>query len=219
MTAKKIILLGASGLVGGAASAAIAKAGHELHLISRRPLPDAPPQAKVHVAPTEGWADLIAKMQADCVISCLGTTMRIAGSKAAFARVDLDLVLSAAACAKQGGAKHFMMVSSSHANAASSNFYLQTKGKAEAGILALGFERTDIFRPGLLKGNRAGPLRYAERIGLMLSPVADMLLFGPLSEYRSIHADIVGGAIAKLVTNNVPGHFIHGNDAMHALAS
>jgi uncharacterized protein YbjT (DUF2867 family) len=217
--AKKIILLGASGLVGGAASAAIAKAGHELHLISRRPLPDAPSQAKVHVAPTEGWAGLIEQMGADCVISCLGTTMRIAGSKAAFAKVDLDLVLSAAACAKQGGAKHFIMVSSAHANGASGSFYPRTKGEAEAGVLALGFERTDIMRPGLLRGDRCGPARYAERIGLMLSPIADMLLIGPLSEYRSIHADIVGGAIAKLVTNNIPGHFIHGNDEMHALAS
>jgi uncharacterized protein YbjT (DUF2867 family) len=217
--AKKIILLGASGLVGGAASAAIAKAGHELHLISRSALPTAPLQAKVHIAPGEGWADLIAQMGADCVISCLGTTIRIAGSKAAFSKVDLDLVLSAATAAKQGGTKHFIMVSSTHANATSNSFYLQIKGKAEEGVAALGFERTDIMRPGLLRGDRGGPIRYAERIGLLLSPVVDMLLMGSLREYRSIHADIVGGAIAKLATNDIPGHFIHGNDEMHALAS
>ncbi len=206
-------------MVGGAASSAIIKAGHELHLISRSPLPKAPALSKIHVAPIENWSGLIAQIDADCVISCLGTTMRIAGSKAAFAAIDLDLILSVATSAKQGGAKQFIMVSSTHANAASSHFYLQTKGKAEEGILALGFARTDIMRPGLLRGERGGPVRYAERIGSFLSPASDLLLMGPLREYRSIQAEIVGSAIAKLAANDIPGHFIHGNDAMHVLAS
>lgn len=218
MTQGKILLVGATGLVGAAAAKAIISAGHELHILSRRPVENAPKRANIIIASPEIWPGHIAEIQPDCAISCLGTTMRIAGSRQAFAHVDLDLVLLVAAAAKKAGARQFISVSSGHANASSSNFYLQTKGKAEQGIVELGFDRTDIMRPGLLRGDRGGPVRYAERIGLLFSPLADLLLQGPLREYRSIHANIVAAAIAKLIGEHDAGHFIHGNIAMHHLA-
>lgn len=219
---RRIILAGATGLVGGYAADFLIKAGHDVHCIMRRERENLPAGARQIVAPTDAWPELVYETKADVAISCLGTTMRIAGSKQAFAAIDFDLVTAFAGAAKHGGAHHFIGVSSVGAGHDSSNFYLSTKGKAEKVIGALGFARTDIMRPGLLRGdrsgNQSGNVRYGEQFGVLLSPLTDMLLMGTLSRYRSISAETVGRAIAALASQEGHGAFIHENSAMLTLA-
>jgi uncharacterized protein YbjT (DUF2867 family) len=214
----RIILAGASGLVGKRAAALLAGKEYDLHLVTRRKIDDAPKQATQHIAPPGEWSDLVVAIKPQTAISCLGTTMRAAGSKEAFFAVDYELVIKFAVAAKAGGAKHFISVSSAGADPDSSNFYLQTKGKAEAAITSLGFDRTDMMRPGLLRGDRAGSMRYGERIGILLSPFVDMLLMGPLSRYASIESEKVAAAIANLAETNDKGDFINENNAINTLA-
>ena len=215
----KIIIAGATGLVGGELAKLLAGSTHELHIIGRRAADDLPDGNEQHIAPTEDWPALIAEIGAAVAISCLGTTMKIAGSQEAFAAVDLDLVLAFASAAKQGGARQIMAVSSTMAVADSANFYLKTKGQAEKSILNLGFDRTDFVRPGLLRGERGGVFRAGEMIGMIVSPLTDMLLMGSLRKYRSIAARDVARAMANLVGAQTQGQFIHENDAILALAS
>lgn len=210
------LLIGATGMIGGAV---IAHAGAmPLTILARRELDELPGQHALLVAPPERWADVIAVERPRVLISCLGTTIRQAGSQAAFRAVDHDLILSAARGARMAGATQMIVVSSVGASAKSRNFYLKTKGETEDGLRALGFERLDILRPGLLMGERPGPPRLGEGIAAMAAPLTDALLHGSLRRYRSIPGEIVARAIVALAGNPQPGVRIHENDAMRRLA-
>jgi uncharacterized protein YbjT (DUF2867 family) len=214
----KVILAGATGLVGRGLANLLSGSTHEVHVIGRRKVDGLPDTTLQHISPTSAWPDLIALIKADVAISCLGTTMKQAGSKGAFAAVDLDLVLEFARAAKQGGAEQMISASSTMAAPDSNSFYLKTKGQAEQGIVDMKFRRVDFMRPGLLRGNRDGSIRPGEMMGMLISPLTDMLLMGGLRKYRSISAENVARAMANLVDAQDHGRFIHENDAILSLA-
>jgi uncharacterized protein YbjT (DUF2867 family) len=209
-----IIIAGSTGLIGALLLKRLS--GHELTLVGRRANPDAPAKAKQLIGDPDDWPSLMADAKYDVAICTLGTTMSQAGSKAAFAAVDHDAVIAFAKAAKAGGARQFMMVSSVGANAKASNFYLATKGQAEDGVKAIGFARVDIFRPGLLRGERGGKTRPVERLMIGLSPITNLLTPRLFDHYRAIDADDVAGAMAGLVGEEREGVFVHHNREMWA---
>ena len=209
-----ILIAGATGLVGREAASLLV--GKGLSIIGRRPVEGL--ACAQLVDSVETWPRLVADAKPDIAISALGTTIRQAGSQAAFRAVDYELVLRVATAAKEAGARQFVMVSSVGASARSSNFYLRTKGEAEDAAKAIGFERVDILRPGLLRGNRSGPARFGESIAMAFSPITDLLTPNVLSQYRSIAALDVARAIAVLAETAGDGVHIHHNSEMLALA-
>lgn len=190
----------------------------EVRVVGRRPLGLVHEKLTEKLGPAEDWPQFLDDHTWDAAISTLGTTLRDAGSQAAFFAVDHDLVLSFARSACAAGTRQFLMVSSVGAHAAARNFYLATKGKAEAGVANIGFERLDILRPGLLRGARAGRLRLGERLAMAVAPVTDFITPAVLSRYRSIPAQSVAVALAALVGAPEPGQFVHHNEEMQALA-
>lgn len=214
----KIFLAGATGLIGSHLAPILVQDGHELHTIGRRAVPDLAVNAIQHVQDVPEWPAIVRKVGAEIAISCLGTTLKQAGSKGAFRAVDFDLIFGFADAARQSGAKQFIDVSSVGASAASSNFYLKTKGETEQAVGTLGFDRVDFLRPGLLRGDRTGPSRPGESIASMLSPVTDLLMIGGLGRYRSISAQTVAKAIAALAGQSASGRFIHENQAIETLS-
>jgi uncharacterized protein YbjT (DUF2867 family) len=209
-----IILAGGSGLIGQATAKRLQ--GPALGLVTRRKLDC---DAQQMVAAVVEWPSHIRAAKPNIAISTLGTTIKQAGSQAAFRAVDFDLVVSVARAAKEAGAKQFIMVTSVGASAKANTFYLKTKGEAEEAVKALGFDRVDILRPGLLRGNRQGPSRPVERLMIGLSPLTDLFTPTVLSQYRSIDAQDVANAIAKLTKETAPGAFIHHNAEMLALSA
>ncbi len=210
----RIILAGASGLVGG--FVARAAGADDLTCLVRRDVPGI--AAKQISADPEAWAGEVAKAKPEIAVCTLGTTIRVAGSKAAFEAIDLDLVREFASAARVAGARQFLMVSSVGANAASGNFYLATKGKAEAAVQALGFDRVDIFRPGLLRGDRRES-RRGEAIAMAISPLTDFLTPRRFDYYRSIAASDVAAAMVRAVGAPAIGAFIHHNREMWAVSA
>jgi uncharacterized protein YbjT (DUF2867 family) len=152
-------------------------------------------------------------------VSALGTTMRSAGSQAAFRAVDLDAVVAFAEGARRAAARHMVTVSSVGADRRSRNFYLRTKGEMERALEGLGFERLDIFRPGLLRGERGGERRLGERVGIALSPLVNLVLRGRLDRLAAIDADRVAAAIAACLGDSEPGTFRHENRDIRELAA
>ncbi len=140
--------------------------------------------------------------------------MKKAGSKEAFAAIDRDLVGTVAKAAKAAGARQFVAVSSTMANAQASQFYLKVKGQAEELMRAEKFDRLDIIRPGLLRGARTNDARLGESLAIIASPIMDRLLHGASRRYRSIDAREVASAIAALLTEDQPGDHIYENDAI-----
>jgi uncharacterized protein YbjT (DUF2867 family) len=172
----------------------------------------------VHVAEPETWKSLIEEIRPETAISALGTTMRKAGSEAVFRTVDYEMVLAFALAARAAGAHRMVTVSSVGAAAASSNFYLRIKGEMERDLRSLGFHRLDVFRPGLLRGERGTDRRLAERIGILVSPVVDLFLQGPFARYASTPAAGLAEAVAGALLDDRPGAFVWENPHFFWLA-
>jgi len=215
----RLALAGATGLVGSLLAPRLVAAGHEVHALQRRPSGPGAPQRNDHVAPADRWAGIVATLAPEAAICALGTTMGKAGSQDAFAAVDRDLVLAFARAARAAGARHLIAVSSAGADPASRHFYLRLKGEVERALAAVGFDRLDLLRPGLLRGARGADRRLGERIGILISPLANLVLRGPLDLYAAIDAELVAGAAVALLRRREPGTFVHHNRALRALAA
>lgn len=217
--AKRIVIAGGTGLIGKQLVNQLAGMRDiDTHMLLR-PLSGQPIVGVAqHVAKPEDWPMIIRELRPDVAICCLGTTMKTAGSKEGFRAVDHDLVLSFATAARAAGAQQFIAVSSVGAAASSSNFYLKTKGEAEDTVGAIDFERVDFLRPGLLTGGERPESRPGESLAMLFSPLTDLLLWGPLSPYRSTPSAKVAQAIVNLTQLGGQGRFIHENESIDALA-
>jgi uncharacterized protein YbjT (DUF2867 family) len=214
----QVALIGATGLVGALAATKMLEQGLTVEALLRRSSGIVGAGWREHIAPAEQWPAIVASLRPEAAISALGTTMRQAGSTAAFRAVDLDRVVDFARSAAAAGARRMVTVSSVGADPGSANFYLRTKGEMEAALEGMGFERLDILRPGLLRGARGGERRPGERIGIALSPIANLFLRGRLDRYAAIDAEIVASAAAGALRQPEPGVYRHDNRSIRALA-
>lgn len=212
----RIALVGASGLIGQSLiRLAVGRTDIRVVAIARReiPLPKGA-RMEVLVADPDNWADAIAAANASVLVSALGTTWKKSGKdEAAFRAVDQDLVLACARAAKQCGMRQMIVVSSVGADAGAKTFYLRVKGEVEQQLGKVGLPRLDVLRPGLLRGARA-ELRPAERLGMVLSPLADLLMQCQYRKYRSIRADAMARAIVGLTREKAAGRFVFEHDAL-----
>jgi uncharacterized protein YbjT (DUF2867 family) len=213
-----VVIAGGSGLVGGQAANFLALGGFDVHLVSRRPSAQLLPAIHEHVGPPADWHAIVASIKPATAISCLGTTIRKAGSRDAFRAVDHDLVLAFAKASHKAGAAHFITVSSVGAMPASSNFYLRTKAEMEQGLQSAGFSRLDIMRPSVLTGGHRDDYRPGEALGILLSPITNMLMLGPMKKFASTPSDKLAKAIMVLADRHDSGIFIHENESIRALA-
>ena len=216
----RVVIVGATGLIGRAVMA-VAVARPDIHLVAvaRREVP-LPKGARMEMllSDAEHWPDAIAAGRPHVVVIALGTTIKaVGGDKQAFRAVDHDLVLESAAAAKAAGARQLIVVSSVGAQFSSKNFYLSVKGEVEDKLAKLHFERLDIIRPGLLRGKREGAPRPAERLGMILSPLLDLLMLGGLRKYRSAKATDVARVILSLAGAKQRGRVVHHHDEMQRI--
>jgi uncharacterized protein YbjT (DUF2867 family) len=168
-------------------------------------------------AELEELPQALAGQTCDLAFCCLGTTMRRAGSQEAFRAVDLAGVVAFATAARAAGARFFGLVSAAGADPAARNFYLRTKGEAEARVAALAFPSLAIMQPGLLRGPRR-EFRLGERVGQVVAPLTDRMLLGPLARYRSVPVEIVARALDAAAQDPAPGTHRFDPAAMEALA-
>lgn len=210
----KIAMIGATGLVGRQLWPLL-QGRHELLVLGRRPSG----AAHEKIGTMERWPELLAGERIDVAVSTLGTTRKQAGTWQAFEAVDRHAVLAFAEAAHAAGARHFLAVSSSGANAASRNAYLRLKGEVEEALGASGFDRVDLLRPGLLLGKRPGETRVLERLAMTLDPLSRLVLRGSWDRYAGIDAGLVARAMAALIERSEPGLFRHGNREIRTAAA
>lgn len=210
----RIALIGATGLIGGKVADRLV--GQEAVLVGRRP--SGKPLREI-VAPIAEWPAAIRGEAIDVVISALGTTIKQVGSWTAFEAVDRTAVVDVARAAHAAGARQMIMISSVGADPSSRFAYVAMKGRVERDLGAIGFERLDIVRPGLLLGERGGPRRTGEALAIALNPVLTPLLRGRLDRYAGIDADCVAAAVVALVGAAERGTFIHHNRDIRGLGN
>ncbi len=217
----RVALVGATGLVGRRVIE-VASAGDDVRIIgiARREAP-LPPGARMEmfVADPAKWSEVLEAVRPRALICALGTTWKKAGrDEAAFRAVDHDLVLATAEAAKRAGVPNMVLVSAAGADARSKNFYMRVKGETEDALSRVGFKRLDILHPGLLRGERTGDLRFAERAAIIAAPLIDPLLSGKWERFRSIDGGLVAEAALGLALRRASGRFTHDNEGMRRAA-
>lgn len=151
------------------------------------------------------------------VYSTLGTTIKKAGSEAAFRRVDFDYPKMLAVRAAAAGGATFVLVSSVGADKSSGNFYLRVKGELEQAIAAMPLEAALFFRPSFLIGDRERK-RKGEAAGIGIARALSFALIGPLRKYRAIPAGTVAEAMVSAANSDVRGVQVYHYDKMVHLA-
>ena len=199
---RRALLVGATGLTGSKLLELLLRspACGVVHVLARRPLVLRHPKLRVHEV---DFASLRAEdlPEVDDVHCCLGTTIRAAGSRAAFREVDHDYVVRVARLARERGATRLVVISAMGADPRSLVFYSRVKGEMEAAVAALGYESVTLLRPSLLAGERT-ERRLGERLGLYAARAFAPLI--PL-RYRAIPADAVAAAMKHFAAEGEPG--------------
>lgn len=154
-TSRSALIAGATGLVGRELLPMLLASPQyvQVHALLRRALPELTSAGKLHTRVVD-FARLPALPPVDDVFITLGTTIKVAGSQAAFRAVDFDAVVNTARAAREAGATRLGVVSALGANARSSVFYNRVKGEMQDAVAALGFESVVIVQPSLLVGDR-----------------------------------------------------------------
>ncbi|MDO5768317.1 MAG: NAD-dependent epimerase/dehydratase family protein [Psychrobacter sp.] len=174
---RKAIIIGATGLVGQQLVKQLSALYDKVIIIARRP-----PKyinASMHyyqLNDFENLADTFASIDIDQqtdAFSCLGTTLKLAGSEEAFRQVDYTYNVAYAKLCLAKGVQQFFLLSALGASADSRFFYNQVKAETEAAIEQLGFHSLNIFRPSLLLGKHKGrPMeRLSQGLFKIISPV------------------------------------------------
>lgn len=211
------VIAGATGLVGGCVLAQLIATDEYPRLVlpTRRAPSLADPRIELRAARYDALDDVLADLRdssAD-VYCCLGTTIRKAGSPAAFRAVDFDAVVAPARWARRAGARRFLLISAMGADARSRIFYNRVKGEAEDAVRREGPASVVILRPGLLDGARS-EFRPAERLGLALTRPIRALLPASLRPVRA--ADVAAAMIHAAQAENPPA--VIESAAMHGAA-
>ena len=145
------------------------------------------------------------------VFCCLGSTIKKAGSKEAFERIDRQMVVRSAEWAQKAlGAKHFCVVSAMGASAASSIFYNKVKGLMESDLKKMKFEQLHIMRPSLLLGNRE-ERRPLEGLAMKVLPKISFLL---PDEYKPVPHYAVAQAMRLYANEGRKGTVVIENDRL-----
>ncbi|WP_299082436.1 NAD(P)H-binding protein [uncultured Paraglaciecola sp.] len=202
---KTALVLGATGLVGKSLVEQLCadKRYQRVTCLIRKPLPkdyfaDNSHKVQAIVVDFEQLQDYQGYFSAAHIYVCLGTTIKQAGSKQAFRKVDFEYVHVAAQLAKTLKAGSFVWISSVGANAHSPNFYLRVKGELENAILNMpGLPNAAAVRPSLLLGER-NEMRPAEKLAAMFSPLISPFLLGGLKKYRPVQAAEVATHMIRL---------------------
>ena len=148
----------------------------------------------------------------DDLFCTIGTTIKNAGSKDAFRKVDFEYPKEFATIALQNNVKQFLIISSLGADANSGNFYLKTKGEIQDFLRECNFESVTVLQPSLLLGNRK-EFRLGEKIGSFFMKLFSFLLIGNLKKYKPIQSEAVAKAMFSSAQKNYKGfHIIESNE-------
>ncbi|MCL1621617.1 nucleoside-diphosphate sugar epimerase [Ralstonia pseudosolanacearum] len=195
---RRVVIAGATGLVGANILQQLIEAPSvaEIHALCRRPLSVRSPKLTAYLV---DFRSLPPLPPVDEVYLALGTTIKQAGSRAAFRAVNFGANLAVAQASLAAGATRFGVVSAISANARSIVFYNRVKGELEEALAALRPEALVVVRPSFLLGNRKAlhqPARYGEKIGIWLSQLLRPLL---PADFRPVQAHRVARALVAAV--------------------
>ncbi|WP_042470577.1 NAD(P)H-binding protein [Bacillus ndiopicus] len=209
MAMRSAIVVGATGLVGSELVKLLCESDEyvAVTVIARRSLDYSHPKLIVRIREFDELAESDMEFAHE-IFCCLGTTIKKAGSREIFEKIDVEYPVQIAAMAKNRGIQHMIVISAMGANEKSFAYYNRVKGKLEKELIDIDLPQLSIVRPSLLVGNRS-EFRPGEKMGEAVLKILNPLLIGPLKLYRSIEAKQV--ALAMMVIA------VHGKDSKVAV--
>ncbi|HOP64517.1 MAG TPA: NAD-dependent epimerase/dehydratase family protein [Spirochaetota bacterium] len=144
------------------------------------------------------------KFKGDIAFSCLGTTIKAAGDREIFKKIDFGYNLDFAKACRKNGIEKFVLLSALGADPDSKIFYNRIKGELEREITLLGFKHLSIIRPSLLDGPRT-EWRTGELIARRIMKFINPFLTGRLKKYRSVDIEKVTNIMLQEAFREVPG--------------
>ena len=213
------LVMGATGLVGREVTEELLCRENvdEVRLLVRRPPDITHPKLtviQINWDHLDQYRDAFSGVHS--VFSCLGTTIKKAGSQKQFRKVDLEYVLAGAKLAKQGMVNQFLAVSSVGADPKSRAFYCRVKGEVEEELCRLQFPGLHMFRPSLLLGKR-DERRFGEGAASVLMTGLVFAFKGRLAPYRALPAAKIAKAMVNISMTHTLGNHIYPNEVIHVL--
>lgn len=214
---KTALIVGSTGLIGKHLLQLLLESDQYnlVKAITRKPLDFQHPKLENLVVDFDKMTERYAHFKTDDVFCCLGTTMKQAGSKDAFKKVDYDYPIEIAKVCKSQGAKQYLLVSALGANAKSAIYYNQIKGEVEAAISAISYERYHIFRPSLLMGERTEK-RSGEDAAKIIYKIFGFLI---PAKYKGIQGAQVARSMLHFASSIESGKFIHESNELQLINS
>jgi uncharacterized protein YbjT (DUF2867 family) len=210
---RTVALLGATGLVGRECLRQL-EADPDvggITVVVRRPLETTGPKMRVVVADFDALSSRAEVFAVDQIFCALGTTIKQAGSREAFRRVDFEYPREAALLGQRQGAHHFLLVSALGASSTSRIFYNRVKGELEDALRTMPYRSVTIVRPSLLLGERTKP-RLGEELGRRFGWLAP-------GKYKPVQASDVAAALVQSARDDEPGLHIIESDEIRLQSS
>ncbi len=210
------LIVGASGLIGSYCLKFLleSKSYCKVRALVRRPLEITHPKLEEHIIDFDRLESCRELFKVEDVYCCLGTTMRNAGSREAFRKVDISYPVNVARFASEMKVGQLLVISSMGADPRSLFFYNRVKGEMENGVRKYKFRGLHFLRPSLLLGKRK-EFRFAEYLGQKIAPVISPLMRCRLKKYRPIKAEVVAWSMVSLGTSHVR-HLVLDSDLIQA---
>ena len=208
---KIALVTGATGLIGSQLVQLLLEDSYygKVIAVTRKPLDFQHSKLENLVLDFDKLTERFNSLKADDVFCCLGTTIKIAKTKEAFRKVDLEYPVELARLTKSQGASQFLLVSALGADKGSSVFYNKVKGEVEEAIQRVSFSSVHVFRPSLLLGPRT-EYRSGEDAAKLFFKFLGFLL---PSKYRAVQSIKVARAMLHFAkTNNTGFHIIESDE-------
>jgi uncharacterized protein YbjT (DUF2867 family) len=143
-----------------------------------------------------------------------GYPIKVAGSKEAFRKADLEYPLQIAIEAQKQGAQQYLLISAMGANKDSMVFYNKVKGELEEQLQTLHYAGLHIFHPSMLDGPRIEN-RIGEKIGQAIMRALNFII---PQNYKLIHVEKVAKAMILQALKNQAGlHIIPSGEMQSVL--
>lgn len=198
---KTALIIGATGLIGKHLTQKMVNHPDysKVKVLVRKPLDFQHPKLEQIIIDFDNFDTSLVK--ADDVFCCLGTTMKQAGSKEAFYKVDFTYPLEIAKAALQNGAKQYLIVTAMGADAKSMFYYNRVKGEIEKALTDLNYSTLLIFRPSLLLGERKES-RAGEGFATIIMNTFDFLI---PARYKAVKGETVAEAMLAMAQKGIKG--------------
>ena len=209
---KKAIVIGATGLVGEALVAELEQSNDfsSVTVVVRKNLDKLKSYSKVNQLILE---DFLLLNDEDVstythAFSCLGSTIKQAGSKQAFYAIDYEINAHFADLIQDKNI-HLLVVSALGANANSPVFYNKVKGELENYLKSLSMYKLSIFQPSLLIGKRS-EVRVLEDVAQTLFKLVEKTWTKPF-KYKPVTAEQLAHAMLNAAQTQTAAFKLYDN--------